>query len=125
MSETDPNLARWTIEQRAAHQAVSSHESFAVGARPERPIADAGGILIRSSDNLVGEREVELDVRPVLLGQVEVVVRLTTQAPDASKPHGKRAYLHASPAAIRELAWQLLETADAAERLKLRPKPVR
>ncbi len=85
----------------------------------------AGGILIRSSDNLVGERELELDVRPVVLGQVEVIVRLTTQAPGASKPHAKRAYLYASPSAMRELAWQLLETADAAEALKLKPKPVR
>lgn len=86
---------------------------------------DAGGILIRSSDNLVGERELELDVRPVLLGQVELVVRLTTKTPDTSKPHAKRAYLYASPTAMRELAWQLLETADGAEKLRLKPKPVR
>jgi hypothetical protein len=125
MSETDLRLAGWSLEQRKARQEVSSHETFAVGARPEGPMPDAGGILIRSADNLVGERELEFDVRPVVLGQVELVVRLTTQAPEATKPHGKRAYLYASPAAIRELAWQLLETADAAERLKLKPKPVR
>jgi hypothetical protein len=125
MSETDWHLARRSLEHRQERQEVSSHESFAVGARPEGPMPNAGGILIKSSDNLVGERELELDVRPVVLGQVEVVVRLTTQAPDASKPHGKRAYLYASPTAMRELAWQLLETADAAERLKLKPKPVR
>jgi hypothetical protein len=125
MRDTDPRFARWTLEQRSEHQATSSHQSFALGARPERPLPDAGGILIKSSDNLIGERELELDVRPVVLGQVEVVVRLTTQSPGASKPHGKRAYLYASPTAMRELAWQLLETADAAEKLKLRPKPVR
>lgn len=125
MSETDPHFARWSLEQRAQHQATSSHESFALGARPEGALPDAGGILIKSSDTLIGERELEFDVRPVVLGQVEVVVRLTTQAPGASRPHGKRAYLYASPAAMRELAWQLLETADAAEKLKLKPKPVR
>lgn len=80
MSETDPHLARWALEQREAHQEISRHDSFAIGARPERPMPDAGGILIKSSDNLIGERELELDVRPVVLGQVEVVVRLTTQA---------------------------------------------
>lgn len=125
MSERDSHTLGWALEQRAERQEISSHESFAVGVRPEGPLPDAGGILIKTSDNLAGERELELDVRPVVLGQVEVVVRLMTQAPDASKPHGKRAYLYASPAAIRELAWQLLETADAAERLKLKPKPVR
>lgn len=125
MSERDSHTLGWALEQRAERQEISCHESFAVGARPEGPMPAAGGILIKTSDNLVGERELEFDVRPVLLGQVEVVVRLTTQAPDAGKPHGKRAYLHASPAAIRELAWQLLETADAAEKLKLKPKPVR
>jgi hypothetical protein len=50
---------------------------------------------------MAGERELELDVRPVVLDQVEVVVRLTTQSRDASKPHSKRAYLYASPAAPR------------------------
>ena len=125
MSETDPHLARWTLEQREAHQETTSHESFAIGARPEHPMSDAGGILIQSSDNVIGDRELELDVRPVLLGQVEVCVRLTTQSPGATKSHGKRAYLYASPPAMRELAWQLLETADSAEKLKLKPKPVR
>ena len=125
MSERDSDALGWVLEQRAERQEISSHESFAVGARPESPMPAAGGILIKTSDNVAGERELELDVRPVVLGHVEVVVRLTTQAPDASKPHGKRAYLQASPAAMRELAWQLLETADAAERLKLKPKPVR
>lgn len=125
MSERESDALGWVLQQRAERQEISSHESYAIGARPERPLSAAGGITMKSSDNVLGERELEIDVRPVLLGQVEVVVRLTTQAPDASKPHGKRAYLHASPAAIRELAWQLLETADAAERLKLKPKPVR
>lgn len=125
MSERESDALGWVLQQRQERQEISSHESFAVGARPEGPLPAAGGILIKTSDNMAGERELELDVRPVVLGQVEVVVRLTTQAPEASKPHGKRAYLHASPAAMRELAWQLLETADAAERLKLKPKPVR
>lgn len=106
-------------------QEISSHESYAIGARPERPLQAAGGITLKSSDNVVGERELEFDVRPVILGQVEVVVRLTTQAPDAARPHSKRAFLHASPAAMRELAWQLLDTADRAEQIKPRPKPVR
>jgi hypothetical protein len=124
VTETDPHLARWTLEQRAERQETSSHETFALGLG-EGPMPHAGGIQINSSDNVVGERELELNVRPVLLGQVEVVVQLTTQAPGASRPHRKRAYLHASPEAMRELAWRLLETADAAEKLKLKPKPVR
>ena len=78
-----------------------------------------------SSDNQIGLRQLELDVRPVMLGEAEVCVRLTTQAPGAKRPHSKRAYLYASPAALRELAWQLLETAEAAEKLKLKPRPVR
>lgn len=116
---------RWTLARRAEQQATSRHESYVVAARPGEPMAGAGGVLIQSSDNLAGERQLELDVRPVLLGQAEVCVRLTTQGPAAARPHVKRAYLYASPAALRELAQQLLETADAAERLKLKPRPVR
>ncbi|MDB5428940.1 MAG: hypothetical protein JWP35_56 [Caulobacter sp.] len=125
MSEQDPHALGWALEQRVQRQEASSHEAYAVGARPERPMDSAGGVTLKSSDNAQGLRELEFDVRPVVLGQIELVVRLTTQAPNASKPHSKRAYLYASPAAMRELAWQLLETADAAEKLKLKPKPVR
>jgi hypothetical protein len=125
MSEPDSDALGWVLEQRVERQEISSHETYAIGARPGRPLQDAGGVTLKSSDNVLGQRELEFDVRPVVLGQVEVVVRLTTQAPEANKPHGKRAFFHASPAAMRELAWQLLETADAAEKLKLKPKPVR
>lgn len=125
MSERDSDTLGWVLERRVERQETSSHETYAIGARPDRPLQDAGGVTLKSADNVLGQRELEFDVRPVLLGQVEVVVRLTTQAPEANKPHGKRAFFHASPAAMRELAWQLLETADAAEKLKLKPKPVR
>lgn len=125
MSERDSDTLGWVLEQRVERQETSSHESYAIGARPERPLQAAGGITLKSSDNVAGERELEFDVRPVILGQVEVCVRLTTQAPDAVRPHSKRAFLHASPSAMRELAWQLLDTADRAEQIKPRPKPVR
>ena len=125
MSERDSDTLGWVLEQRVERQEISSHETYAIGARPERPLLDAGGITIKSSDNVLGQRELEFDVRPVILGQVEVCVRLTTQAPDAGRPHSKRAFLHASPAAMRKLAWQLLDTADRAEQIKPKPKPVR
>jgi hypothetical protein len=125
MNEWDSRGLGWALEQRSERQELSSHDTFAIGARPDGPLPDAGGIVIRSSDNQVGERELELDVRPVVLGEVELVVRLATQAPGAAKAHSKRAYLHASPEAVRKLAWQLLDTAEAADKLKLKPKPVR
>ncbi|WP_332764583.1 hypothetical protein [Phenylobacterium sp.] len=125
MSERESDALGWVLEQRMQRQEISSHETYAIGARPERPLQAAGGITLKSSDNVLGQRELEFDVRPVILGQVEVCVRLTTQAPDAARPHSKRAFLHASPAAMRELAWQLLDTADRAEQIKPRPKPVR
>ena len=125
MSEQDSDTLGWVLEQRAERQEISSHETYAIGARPERPLQAAGGVTLKSSDNVLGQRELELDVRPVILGQVEVCVRLTTRAPDAARLHSKRAFLHASPAAMRELAWQLLDTADRADRIKPRPKPIR
>jgi hypothetical protein len=124
MSEPDPHLSKWALERREERQATSSYEVYAVGARPEGPMDGAGGIAVRSSDNAVGQRELEFDVRPVMLGQVEVCVRLTTQGRGAARPHAKRAYLYTSPTALRELARQLLETADAADKLKLKPRPV-
>lgn len=125
MSEHNSHTLGWVLQGRAERQELSSHETYAIGTRPDEPLPGAGGITLRSSDNLEGDRELELDVRPVVLGNAEVVVRLTTQAPGAMRPHSKRAFLYASPDALREFARQLLETADHAEQLKLKPKPVR
>jgi hypothetical protein len=123
MADVDPNLSRWALEQREAREQASTHEAYALGASSHGPQPGWGGVSLSSSDNVTGARTFELDVRPVLLGQVEVRVRLSTQAPEAGKPHLKRTYLAATPAALRDLARQLLETADAAD--AMRPKPRR
>lgn len=125
MSEDDPGLARWALEQRESRQQSDSHEAYLIGFRPEALVEEgAGGVRFKSSDNQLGEKELTLDVRPVLLGRVEVCATLSTRAPGAAKPHSKRLFMTASPKALRDLARQLLETADAAERRKLKPKPV-
>jgi hypothetical protein len=124
MSDPDPRLARWALEHRAERQSISSAELFATGVSDDGRQPGWGGILIRSSDNMIGARELELQLRPVLLGEVEVRVELTTAGPDARRAHVKRAYLYAPPSALRELAKQLLETAEAADKLKLKPRPV-
>lgn len=126
MDDSNPHLTRWVLDERQERQETSSHEVYAIGlGGPGGPLEGAGGIAIHSSDNAIGRRLLELDVRPVLLGQAEVRVRLTTHAPKSKRPHSKHAYLYASPTALREFARQLLETADAADKLRLKPKPVR
>lgn len=124
MADADHNLSRWALEQREARKQTSTHEAYALGASSSGPQPGWGGITLSSSDNVTGSRTLELDVRPVLLGQVEVRVRLSTQTPEAGKPHLKRTYLSATPAALRDLARQLLETADAADAMRPKPRPV-
>lgn len=125
MANQDPFAVRWVLEQREEQQTTSSYEAYALGAGPPRPaIEGAGGIAIRSSDKTAGSRELELNVRPVLPGEVEVTVALATRSPDAKRDQVKRAHLYASPAALRDLARQLLETADAADKLRPRPRAV-
>lgn len=93
--------------------------------RPDGQGLDAGGVAFRSSDNQEGDKELVLDVRPVLLGHVELHVRLSSQGPNAARAHAKELYLTASAEALRDLAQQLLETAAAADARKLKPRPVR
>ncbi len=124
MKESDPHLFRWALDRRQERQATNSYEAFASGMGSPEPLEGWGGMSLRSSDNALGARELELQLRPVLLGDVEVRVQLTTEGPGSARPHLKRAYLYASPSALRDLAHQLLESADAADKLKLKPRPV-
>lgn len=124
MADVDPTLSRWAVEQREARQQTSVHEAYALGASSDGPQPGWGGVTLQSSDNVMGTRTLELDVRPVLLGEVEVRVRLTTHAPSSQRSHVKRTYLSATPTALRDLARQLLETADAADAMRPKPRPV-
>jgi hypothetical protein len=84
-----------------------------------------GGCALHSSDNEHGSRNFELDLRPLILGLVEVRVAIAMQAVDGARSHSKTAYLITTPDALRELARQLIDTADAADAKKVKPCPVR
>lgn len=124
MADADLNLARWALETREARQQTVTHEAYGLGVSSGGPRPGWGGVAFTYVDNVVGSRTLELDIRPVLLGEVEVRIRLATQAPDSEKPHGKKTHLCVTPAALRDLARQLLETADAADAMRPKPQPV-
>lgn len=124
MADIDPHLARWAQETREARQETNTHEAYALGASSGGPQPGWGGATLSSSNTSMGTRTLELDVRPVLLGVVECRVRLTTQPAGSDKAHSKKTYLSATPAALRDLARQLLETADAADAMRFKPRPV-
>jgi hypothetical protein len=125
MTGKDPHLKAWAIEQLQATQARSDHSVHDLGLPDEEPFPGAGGVTFESEDNRQGRRALLLTARPVLLGQVELLVELTTQAPGRARPHRKLANLAATPEALRQLAYTLLDAADEADRNKPRPKPVR
>jgi hypothetical protein len=125
MTGSDPYAARWAQDRRVERQEVNTHRVYG---RQDSATGEVmvgwGGCALQSTDNDRGARNFELDVRPVLLGLVEVRVAISTQAVDAQKPHSKSTYLCTTPEALRELATQLLQTADAADAMKVRPRPV-
>src|SRR5690606_31042933 len=103
MKETDPHLAQWAQSMREARQDTSSHEVYCLSdATTGEPLMGWGGIVVNSSNNVTGERELELDMRPVLQGFVELRVRLSTKPAGSEKAHAKKAYLYATPTALRE-----------------------
>lgn len=124
MKGPDPNLSRWARERREERQETNSHDLYGRSDPSGEPLSGWNGIAFRSSDNTNGERVLELDLRPVLLGLVEVHTRLSTQPVSSEKQHSKKAYLYTTPTALRDLARQLLDTADAADALKVKPRPV-
>lgn len=125
MSGKNPGLTAWAIEQQRERQETSRHESFAMGVRGGDLIEGAGGFLIETSCNRMGKRTLKIETRPVLLGKIEVIAELATQAPDQEKGHRKTTHLIATPEALRALAHKLIEAADAADEKRPRPTPVR
>lgn len=126
MSGSDPTLVHWVQSQRVERQETNSHDVYGRQANATGEVMVGwGGCVLKSEDNDSGAREFQLDVRPVLLGLVEVRVAISTTAADAQKSHSKIAHLCTTPQALRELAQQLLSTADAADGMKVRPRPVR
>lgn len=123
MTGSDPHLNAWAVGQLQETQAQVDHVVFDLGVDTDVGIPGAGGVSIASEDNRQGLRTLFLTARPVLLGQVELLAELITQAPD-KKPHRKIASLSATPDALRDLARVLLEAADAADELRPRPTPV-
>ena len=110
MIDKDPHLEAWAIDQLQATQARSEHSVHDLGLPDEEPFPGAGGVTFESEDNRQGRRALLLTARPVLLG---------------ARPHRKLVNLTATPEALRQLAYTLLEAADEADRNKPRPKPVR
>ncbi len=125
MTGNDPKLNGWAIEQLQATQARAEHAVHDLGLPDETPIPGAGGVTFESEDNRQGRRRLLLTARPVLLGQVELLAELSTQPPGRARPHRKLVNLTATPEALRDLAYALLDAADEADRNKPRPKPVR
>ena len=125
MSGSDLNLARWAQDRRVERQEINTHRVYGrQEAATGKVMVGWGGCALQSTDNDRGARNFELDVRPVLLGLVEVRVSISTQPVEAQKSHSKAAYLCTTPEALRELARQLLDTADAADAMKVKPRPV-
>jgi hypothetical protein len=124
MSVKDPHLQRWAIEHQQETQARSEHQAYAIGPKGSGAMPGAGGVQFDHEDNQRGKRSLVFEARPVLLGRVEIRAQLTTQAPDQVRGHRKTAYITATPQALRDLARQLLETADAADRNKPRPTAI-
>ena len=121
----DPHAAGWAQDRRGERQEVNTHRVYGrQAAATGEVMVGWGGCALQSTDNDRGARNFEFDVRPVLLGLVELRVAISTQAVNAQKPHAKTAYLCTTPEALRELARQFLETADAADAMKVRPRPV-
>jgi len=79
--------------------------------------------VARSQDKFAGSRELDLEIRPVLLGMVAVRVSVSSQGVEATRSTKKSAELRMAPEALRGLAAHLLEAADAADALKLKPRP--
>lgn len=123
MDASDPHLNAWAIGRLQETQAQVDHVVFDLG-ESDVGIPGAGGVSIASEDNRQGLRTLFLTARPVLLGQVELIAELITQAP-GKKPHKKIANLSATPDALRDLARVLLDAADAADEKRPRPKPIR
>lgn len=116
---------RFAMEDREAREATNTHKTFRFGFKGGTDaMPGAGGISIRSADNEHGARDLEIVVRPVLLGLVEWYVTLAAQA-IGRKGQSKRAFLYTTPAAAREFAAQLLAAADEADRTRPRPRPVK
>lgn len=124
MDASDPHLNAWAIGRLQETQAQVDHVVFDLGVESDVGIPGAGGVSIASEDNRQGLRTLFVTARPVLLGQVELIAELITQAPD-KKPHKKIANLSATPDALRDLARVLLDAADAADDKRPRPQPVR
>lgn len=125
MVTKDPAWVRWAAEQREARQAKNIHRAFTFGIGTGEPTPGAGGIEVHSSDNENGARDLDIALRPVLLGLVEWRVQITTRGVSATRPHSKSTYLYTTPAALREFAAQLLETADEADKARPRPRPLK
>jgi hypothetical protein len=125
MSDRDPHLTAWAIEQLQTTQARTEHTVHGLGLPDGQPFPGAGGVTLESEDNHQGRRTLLLTARPVRLGQVELLAELTTQAPGRDRSHRKLVNLTATPESLRQLAYKLLDAADEADRNKPRPKPVR
>lgn len=118
------DLERWAMERREEVEQVDLSEVYG-RVDPTGQVMDGwAGISVSSSNNERGVSVVEIDVRPVLLGRVEVRVKATSRKPGAGKDHSKTLYVSATPEAIRDFAGRLMRCAELAERNKLKPRPV-
>jgi hypothetical protein len=125
MDLDDPQLQSWAKSWEEERNDRVNHQLFG-RLRPgsDMPMPGWGGIRLVASNDEAGTRTVDIEFRPVVLGKVEFRIELTTQKPGARKPHAKRLFVAARPAALRELAAMLLETAEVAEKNRPRPRPV-
>jgi hypothetical protein len=84
-----------------------------------------GGIEVTTEDNVRGRIQITVQMRPVLLGRVEISAKIETRPVHSERVHTKRAIAFATPAAMRELAAKLIESAEEAEKTAVRPRPVK
>lgn len=125
MDSKNGELEAWSIQQLRETQARAEHEVYDLGLPEGEPWPGAGAVLLECEDNRQGRRSLFLSARPVLLGQVELIIDLKVQAPGRDRPHGKIVNMAVSPQALRDLAQTLLDAADEADRNKPRPKSIR
>jgi hypothetical protein len=122
---TDRVFAESEKTKRQRRQNRNSFSTFKVPVRGDLSHRSDWAVLeVRSADDERGARELEVMVRPDLLGLVQWVIRLSTRHPRKTRFRHDLAQLQSTPAALREFSALLVEIADQADKRRLKPQPV-
>ena len=112
----DEALVAWTLERiRERQQVTSSTVLYWSPPGSAEGLKGSGRLHLTFTDNVEGFRQVFVDVNPILRGKVAINLQTETEAKGATRRHSKRAFMEATPDAVRKFAALLLEAADEAD----------